>query len=236
MTVAQLCLGTASWATEPPYHGRIPPRDDELRRILDVAEARGIRWLDTARAYGNAEARLADFGAYGRFRVVTKYGRVIRSTACEAALHGPEVVLSHLQPDEEPWIGVSSRPGPKALCGASVYTVQQARQVLARLGACGYAAEWDLWRIARVLQVPWFHRPGDDAAGWDAVRDAAYRDGVLFFGRQPFAGRTDLDDQTRRRWWEWALRTNPRGWCVVGVETADQVTQLCDWREALADA
>jgi aryl-alcohol dehydrogenase-like predicted oxidoreductase len=31
----------------------------------------------------------------------------------------------------------------------------------------------------------------------------------------------------------WALTTNPRGWCVVGVETAAQLEELCQWREEL---
>ena len=63
-TVAHLCLGTASWNQEATYNGRVPPDDDEMRRILDVAEAGGIRWIDSAVAYGNVEQRLVAVEAW----------------------------------------------------------------------------------------------------------------------------------------------------------------------------
>ena len=45
---------------------------DEVARILDAAEAAGIRVLDTARGYGTAEAVLGELHAGERFDVVTK--------------------------------------------------------------------------------------------------------------------------------------------------------------------
>jgi hypothetical protein len=187
----------------------VPPDDAELARILDLAAPR-VRWLDTACAYGDVPQRLAAVRAWERFRIVTKVSRAAGpadALACHAA-----VVLAHLRPDESG----DGYPDPAAAAprGVSVYTVAQAQAAL----DAGCA----------VLQAPWNRRTVD--AAWVAVRDRAYADGVLFFGRQPFARGRDVT----RDAWRWALTTNPRGWCVVGVETAAQLAMLLTWRNACA--
>jgi aryl-alcohol dehydrogenase-like predicted oxidoreductase len=215
VTLAHLCLGTASWATDAPYNDRVPPSDAELTRILDVAEVNGIRWLDTSVLYGNVEARLIDAKVYEKFQIVTK----VRSLGVVETPFEPyaKVWLYHARPDEvlpqefrhNGW----RRLGQS--WGMSVYTLEQATAAL------------DL-RV-QVLQVPWNSGTVDEQ--WTWIRNRAYGDGVMFFGRQPFArgSATNL-----RGWFEFALNTNPRGWCVVGVETAAQVEELCRWREEIA--
>lgn len=80
-----LVLGTAQWGT--PYgvtntRGRLPTA--ELAAIVDVAEAAGIRQVDTAAGYGDAEERLRPWAS--RFAVTTKVrgsapiGRQVRAS------------------------------------------------------------------------------------------------------------------------------------------------------------
>ena len=221
-TVAHLCLGTASWNQEATYNGRVPPDDDEMRRILDVAEAGGIRWIDSAVAYGNVEQRLVAVEAWKRFKIVSK----IKTTSFKFPACCPAAVLNHLGPDDP--VGMPIWPREEGLVGVSAYTVAQA------------VAALDSGEL-QVLQVPWNSgdRPaaivkGEIVDGWEHVRDRAYADGVLFFGRQPFArGNLAPPWPYARETFEKALITNPRGWCVVGVETAAQLKELLWWREAL---
>lgn len=218
--VAHLCLGTASWGTVP-YRDTTPPDDAELARILDVAAARGVRWLDTAEAYPGVEARLAKHRASDRFRIVSKAQPAAAPYGYALAA---DVVLLHLGPDDDAawaswpdgWVDGLTE-GEPVIAGMSVYTVAIAQAALALLDC-------------RALQAPW---SVDTHAAWAPVRDRAYREGALFFGRQPF-GRIELNSQDeRRKMFQFALESNPRGWCVVGAETAAQVAQLCDWRDAL---
>lgn len=70
----QLCLGTVQFGL--PYGitnqaGQVP--EAEVRRILDLAAASGISLLDTAQAYGNAEAVLGrQLPAAHGFRLISK--------------------------------------------------------------------------------------------------------------------------------------------------------------------
>jgi hypothetical protein len=118
-------------------------------------------------------------------------------------------------------------PREEGLVGVSVYTVAQATAAL----DAG----------VQVLQVPWNKGEapaaivkGEIVDGWAYIRDRAYADGVLFFGRQPFVrGNLAPPWPYAREAFEWALTTNPRGWCVVGVETAAQLKELLWWQESL---
>lgn len=232
MTLAHLCLGTASWSTVGPrYHDRVPPSDDELDRILDVAAAGGIRWLDAARSYGNVWERLT-WMRTARFKVIDKVKPDVFLVGGQAP-----VVLTHLGPENAfrwPRCDRSQK-----LCGASVYTVDQATAAL-DAGVQVLQVPWNmstvvesatLFRLRLDVLVP-MPEPGPDGPSWFEVRDHAYADGVLFFGRQPFAG-DRITEPSRREVFQWALQTNPRGWCVVGVETAAQVEELLRWREEI---
>lgn len=50
--------------------GQVP--EAEVSEILDLAQAEGVRVLDTAHAYGNSEAVLGELKAGARFSIVTK--------------------------------------------------------------------------------------------------------------------------------------------------------------------
>ena len=73
----KIALGTAQLGFEYGIAntvGRVPR--DEAARILDTAERGGVRLLDTAPAYGDAEEVLGALGAAGRFAIVTKTVRL----------------------------------------------------------------------------------------------------------------------------------------------------------------
>lgn len=76
MNVPELVLGTAGFGLDryPPLSNATgKPDDDALDALLRCAWESGITWLDTAEAYGDAEARLGRWGkGVGRFRIVSK--------------------------------------------------------------------------------------------------------------------------------------------------------------------
>lgn len=70
----ELCLGTAQFGLAygiTNAEGQVP--EAEVAQLLSRASASGIRWLDTAQAYGNAEAVLGrNLPAGHGFRVISK--------------------------------------------------------------------------------------------------------------------------------------------------------------------
>jgi aryl-alcohol dehydrogenase-like predicted oxidoreductase len=74
----KLALGTAQFGTDygvSNRRGQVP--SGEVRAILEDAAARGVDLLDTAAAYGDAEAVLGGLGPVAHsFRVVTKTARL----------------------------------------------------------------------------------------------------------------------------------------------------------------
>lgn len=69
----KLMLGTVQFGV--PYGafnatGQVPPV--QVAAMLDAAQAAGIDMLDTARAYGEAEAVLGQYSALARFAIVSK--------------------------------------------------------------------------------------------------------------------------------------------------------------------
>ena len=70
----QLCLGTAQFGlTYGITNAAGQVAEAEVGQILTQAEALGIRWLDTAQAYGNAETVLGrQLPAPHRFRLISK--------------------------------------------------------------------------------------------------------------------------------------------------------------------
>jgi aryl-alcohol dehydrogenase-like predicted oxidoreductase len=72
--ISRLSLGTAQFGLTYGIANQSGVPDlGELSRIVRVARARGIRSLDTAHAYGDAEVRLGNVGVDG-FRITTKVG------------------------------------------------------------------------------------------------------------------------------------------------------------------
>lgn len=70
----QLCLGTAQFGLAygiTNAAGQVP--EDAVKPLLSQAQEAGIRWLDTAQAYGNAEAVLGrQLSAAHGFRLISK--------------------------------------------------------------------------------------------------------------------------------------------------------------------
>jgi len=69
--MSRLVLGTAQWGDAygvTNARGRLS--DSDLREMVDVARARGINEVDTARGYGDSESRLRPF--VSNFAVTTK--------------------------------------------------------------------------------------------------------------------------------------------------------------------
>ena len=87
---SRLVLGTAQWGMDygvANETGR--PSRAEISRIVEVAESKGVRTLDTARAYGSSEETIgAVLGARDQFQVVTKLSHDLDAgepTVAEAA-------------------------------------------------------------------------------------------------------------------------------------------------------
>jgi len=71
---ARIALGTAQWGMAYGIANATgPPPRDELEALLAVARRAGIDTLDTARAYGESEARIGELcGADPHFQIATK--------------------------------------------------------------------------------------------------------------------------------------------------------------------
>lgn len=69
----ELALGTVQWGMSYGVHGSPePPRDSELKEMLELAHGRGVRILDTAPVYGDIEARLGMLCGALEFQIVSK--------------------------------------------------------------------------------------------------------------------------------------------------------------------
>lgn len=159
--VARLALGTAQFGLHygiSNARGRVPP--GEVAAILADARARGIDLLDTAAAYGDAEAVLGALPEARSFRVVTKTVRLaghgVAGVVAEArgsldrlGLRQADALLVHAAGD---LLGAESDALWSALGGL------RDEGLFARLGISAYRAD-DPAALARrfrpaVMQVP----------------------------------------------------------------------------------
>ena len=126
--------------------------DEAAAQILDAAATAGVSWLDTARAYGEAEARIGRWTAiHGpRFRVVSKVpsltlfeereqtAAVVRSleqSRAHLGLDQIDVYLTHsasdlLRPNVAEALRRAQSNRQIGRFGASVYTLEEARALL----------------------------------------------------------------------------------------------------------
>lgn len=112
---SKLVLGSANFGLEyglANKTGKIS--QSELIKILSFSENAGIRYIDTAQAYGDSESRIGSMCGNGRFKMITKIGvdldksfvknnvRGLVQKSCEVLkevrlyailLHRPEVLL-----------------------------------------------------------------------------------------------------------------------------------------------
>lgn len=160
--MARLVLGTAQFGLDygVTNNGQVDPL--HVGEILCAAEQQGITTLDTAAAYGNSEAVLAQHQATRRFQVISKLSPQQAGAApllaqfeqrC-AQLDGiPEAVLFHraddllTHPDADHHWGAAERARTQGLCrkiGVSVYHPHELRQLLQRypLQVVQFPASW----------------------------------------------------------------------------------------------
>lgn len=82
----KICLGTVQFGIQYGISNKNGvPTDEELNKIFSVANQDGIQFLDTARAYGNAEERIGAL-SQNRFKLVSKFPSVTTQEALKEAL------------------------------------------------------------------------------------------------------------------------------------------------------
>jgi aryl-alcohol dehydrogenase-like predicted oxidoreductase len=138
----ELGLGTVQFgARYGVAHAGPRARPAEVRAILERAVQRGVRVLDTAPAYGDAEALLGSFGRLvERFDVVTKTGGDLRRSLRALGLTRVWALLEH---DPARLVGPGAEAAFDALraerdagraqaIGVSVYGREQLERILER--------------------------------------------------------------------------------------------------------
>lgn len=195
MTPVRLALGTAQLGMVYGVANALGrPSPDEAARILDVALASGIDYIDTAAAYGDAEAivgrALRARGATGRVRVCTKLsalppGLVRQDLArvVRAAIDGSRSRLG-VEVIDDLLIHAAEDLAEYGDAVVEVLSASVEAGAVRRVGVSAYEpvdARWPLsHRVLRVVQFPFnvFDRR------WDADVQARLRaDGVAMFAR-----------------------------------------------------
>lgn len=238
-----LCLGTARF--QGPYgatgSGTTLPYDT-MRDIVKAALDNGVRWFDTAHAYGGSQEvlglALRDLHAEGIARVVTKVNTLLQLVASEQYFRRRfAAVLAHGKKYDE-----------NVVDGISTYDLEEVKKFLSS----------DFSRLT--LQVPLSpanHEMLDaDVFGMAGSRTVMIRS-VLLQGLLAIEPRDDLADFhpeiLSKRWWPFCKRTGMRpleaamgfaaavadryGLVVVfGAESPEQVDEIVrvavpvDWK------
>lgn len=143
----RLALGTAQWGM--PYgvaNTSGPPADAELDALLEVAHAAGIRTLDTARAYGDAEQRIGSRSIPEEgWRVITKIAPDLQREG-QGLVEVLESVTASLAQSRQA-LGVERLPtvllhrfAHRHICGGRVWRSLLAERDTGRIGALGVSA------------------------------------------------------------------------------------------------
>jgi len=146
----RLCLGTAQLGLDYGIANTAGAlAEPAAEALLEAAWQGGIRWFDTARAYGEAEARLGRWlRARGRApHLVTKLAPVESAAGVAAGLDAataalgrrPDIVLAHrgsdiTRPAVAGALAEAVAAGRISAFGASVYSPDEARRALAVAG------------------------------------------------------------------------------------------------------
>lgn len=160
--MTRLILGTAQFGLDygVTNNGQVDPL--HVGEILSAAEQQGITTLDTAAAYGNSEAVLAQHQATRRFQVITKLSpqhagampllalfeqRCSRLDGIPAGVlfHRADDLLTH--PDADRYWQTAEQARDQGLChriGVSIYHPEELRQLLQRypLQLVQFPASW----------------------------------------------------------------------------------------------
>jgi aryl-alcohol dehydrogenase-like predicted oxidoreductase len=153
----KLALGTVQFGTSYGISNSIGvPNDDELRSIFDIANTHGIKILDSAPAYGNAQHRIGKY-ASNRFEVVSKFlnvqSRESLSTVIQQSLYDLNTsklyaLISHnsdeliANPDLWNFLSEEKERGQIERIGYSLYTPEQLQKLL------------DLGMLPDIVQLP----------------------------------------------------------------------------------
>ena len=192
MSIGQLVLGTARFGLDGAYGFQAAKPDlATVEAIIGRAWDAGMRWLDTAEAYGDAEARLGQIGV-GKWRIITKLAptalegltdwRDIENAieqawwrSCRTLKVAPDGFLLHRAPDVNDVQKMSgffeaARALKLRYWGVSCYTPEEA------FSALQYGCT--------AIQVP--HNLLDLRAWHAGVFVEAERRGATVFARSPF--------------------------------------------------
>ncbi len=231
------------------------PSADEVDKILHLAWSGGVRWLDTASAYGLSEERIGNFllaNPTKKFSVVTKLpadvddvksarssllkslGRLKLKTVECLMLHNTEHI-PRLGTDLGQFLLEENEKGTILEIGSSVYSLDQ-------------LAEVAKYPFVSVIQIPanvFDQRFLDDRALAILQRRrvfvrSVYLQGLLLMDQKDAVNRVPLASKNLERWHQTAqdLKTSPEelalGWVrkafpsatpLVGCENADQLTK-----------
>ncbi len=254
----EVALGTAQFGLAYGIAGAghpVPP--GEARRILELAAERGIRRLDTAPSYGDIEARLADLIAGLPFNVVSKIPpppadlapaeqsewvreSIQRSRArLGSALVG---ILFH-----DPHALTEPDAGEKARAARS-----ECEKANIALGISGYDPKAAAHKVAEfalsMAQLPGnaldqrLARAQSSFGEIEVTVRSIFLQGLLLMDRDVAAAKLPGASQVLKRWHEWAAshrfspmqaaiavaRSFPCDYCVVGVESRDQLLAILD--------
>lgn len=244
--IPRLTLGTAQLG--PAYgianrEGRLD--DSAADAVLSAAWDAGMRWFDTARAYGESERRIGAWcRASGQSPVVVTKIAAGSSVADEidksAAALGkdPDYVLAHRSSDltQAPFLDGLRRAvgsGRIRAFGASVYTPEEAFAVLEVEDISVFQLPYNILD-RRMVDSGLFAAAAD--RGVLILARSIYLQGVLLMEpealprhlsglREPLATLRDLGTDMQTLALAAALHEPGIGSCVIGVETADQIRQ-----------
>jgi aryl-alcohol dehydrogenase-like predicted oxidoreductase len=83
----KLALGTVQFGTSYGISNTLGvPNDEELRSIFDIASIHGIKILDSAPSYGDAQKRIGKFSS-NRFEVLSKFSNLHNRESFITSLH-----------------------------------------------------------------------------------------------------------------------------------------------------
>lgn len=142
---SRLVLGTAQWGSEYGIANQGgPPSPNEIRRMGAAALAAGIHTLDTARAYGLAEASVGE-ALDRRWRIVTKLDAAVAGEGIDPTEARRRAVASlaasraALRRDRLDTV-LLHRPSHRIASRGAVWTVLREELAAGRIGAIGASA------------------------------------------------------------------------------------------------
>lgn len=193
----KLCLGTVQFGLEYGINNRRgKPSSEEVFNMLDHARARGIKYLDTAAAYGNAEELLGAWfqsrGCRDEFKVISKLRpNLIEDDGPTVPERVVEQVRGSLERLQIPRLNGYLLHTPANFYNAQIIKgLQQAKELglTENIGVSIYEVETalDVVRsgLADYIQIP--YNAFDQRLEGHEFQTLARANGVTVFARSPF--------------------------------------------------